>query len=99
VLPTSFSLGLTPKRMIPARGEVWLFDLGLEGKVRPALIVSVAYDDLDRALLTHWPAIRVASHTGPSRASIRKAAPPSPAKSACTGRGTAHDARGLAVTR
>jgi len=35
--------------MTPARGEVWLFDLGMEGKVRPALIVSVGYGDLDRA--------------------------------------------------
>jgi hypothetical protein len=28
--------------MIPARGEVSLFDLGMEGKVRSALIFSVA---------------------------------------------------------
>jgi mRNA interferase MazF len=55
MLPTSCSLCLTPKRMIPARGEVWLFDLGMEGKVRPALIVSVAYGDLDRALVTILP--------------------------------------------
>jgi mRNA-degrading endonuclease toxin of MazEF toxin-antitoxin module len=41
--------------MTPARGEVWLFDLGMEGKVRPALIVSVAYGDLDRALVTILP--------------------------------------------
>jgi mRNA interferase MazF len=41
--------------MTPARGEVWLFDLGIEAKVRPALIVSVAYGDLDRALLTILP--------------------------------------------
>ena len=41
--------------MTPARGEVWLFDLGMEGKVRPALIVSVAYGDLDRALVTIVP--------------------------------------------
>jgi mRNA interferase MazF len=27
--------------MNPARGEVWLFDLGVEGKVRPALVVIV----------------------------------------------------------
>jgi mRNA interferase MazF len=41
--------------MTPRRGEVWLFDLGMAGKVRPALIVSVAYSDLDRALLTIVP--------------------------------------------
>ena len=41
--------------MTPQRGEVWLFDLDMAGKVRPALIVSVAYGDLDRALLTILP--------------------------------------------
>jgi len=41
--------------MTPRRGEVWLFDLGMAGKVRLALIVSVAYSDLDRALLTIVP--------------------------------------------
>jgi mRNA-degrading endonuclease toxin of MazEF toxin-antitoxin module len=41
--------------MTPRRGEVWLFDLGMAGKVRPALIVSLAYSDLDRALLTIVP--------------------------------------------
>ena len=41
--------------MTPARAEVWLFDLGMEGKVRPSLIVSVAYGDLDRALVTILP--------------------------------------------
>jgi mRNA interferase MazF len=41
--------------MSPTRGEVWLFDLGLAGKVRPALVVSVAYGDQDRALVTIVP--------------------------------------------
>ena len=41
--------------MIPARGEVWLFDLGMEGKVRPVLVVSVPYGDLDRTLITILP--------------------------------------------
>jgi len=41
--------------MTATRGEVWLFDLGMEGKVRPALVVSVAYGDLDRALVTILP--------------------------------------------
>jgi mRNA interferase MazF len=41
--------------MTPGRGEVWLFDLGMEGKVRPALVVSVGYGDADRALITILP--------------------------------------------
>jgi mRNA interferase MazF len=41
--------------MTPSRGEVWLFDLGMEGKVRPALVVSVPYGDRDRALITILP--------------------------------------------
>jgi len=41
--------------MTPRRGEVWLLDLGMAEKVRPALIVSVAYGDHDRALITVIP--------------------------------------------
>ena len=41
--------------MPPRRGEVWLFDLGMAGKVRPALVVSVPYGDQDRALITIVP--------------------------------------------
>jgi mRNA interferase MazF len=41
--------------MTPSRGEVWLFDLGMEGKVRPVLVVSVRYGDADRALVTILP--------------------------------------------
>jgi mRNA interferase MazF len=41
--------------MNPTCGEVWLLDLGMEGKVRPALVVSVAFGDLDRALVTIVP--------------------------------------------
>ena len=41
--------------MAPTRGDVWLFDLGMAGKVRPALVVSVPYGDLDRALVTIVP--------------------------------------------
>jgi len=41
--------------MNPARGEVWLFDLGMAEKVRPALVISVAFGDADRALLTIVP--------------------------------------------
>jgi len=41
--------------MTPRRGEVWLFDLGMAEKVRPALVVSTAFGDLDRALVTVVP--------------------------------------------
>jgi mRNA interferase MazF len=41
--------------MTPKRGEVWLFDLGMTEKVRPALVISVAYGDTDRALVTIIP--------------------------------------------
>jgi mRNA interferase MazF len=40
---------------IPRRGEVWLIDFGLVGKTRPALIVSVAFGNQDRALITVIP--------------------------------------------
>src|SRR4051794_31223234 len=49
--------------MTPARGEVWLFDLGMMEKVRPALVVSIPYGDADRAMLTIVP------HTTSLRAS------------------------------
>ncbi len=38
------------------RGEVWLVDLGVAAKVRPAVVVSVPADDTDRALVTLVPA-------------------------------------------
>jgi mRNA interferase MazF len=41
--------------MMPARGEVWLFDLGMAEKVRPALVISAAFGDADRALVTIVP--------------------------------------------
>ena len=41
--------------MRPRRGEVWLWDLGMVEKVRPALVMSVSYGDLDRALITVVP--------------------------------------------
>jgi mRNA interferase MazF len=41
--------------MKPARGEIWLFDLGMAEKVRPALVISVAFGDADRALVTMVP--------------------------------------------
>jgi mRNA interferase MazF len=43
------------------RGEVWLVDLGLAGKVRPALIVNTPFTDEERALyciVPHTTAVR-----------------------------------------
>jgi mRNA interferase MazF len=37
------------------RGDIWLVDLGLAQKVRPAVILSVAYLDHERALVTYVP--------------------------------------------
>lgn len=37
------------------RGEVWLVDLGLAAKVRPALVLSVPAEEIDRALVTLVP--------------------------------------------
>ena len=39
----------------PPRREVWLVDLGLAAKVRPALVISVPVEDTDRALVTLVP--------------------------------------------
>lgn len=39
----------------PSRGDVWLVDLGFAAKVRPCLVLSVSYQDEDRALLTVVP--------------------------------------------
>lgn len=39
----------------PRRGEVWLVDLGMAVKVRPALVISVPAEDTDRALVTLVP--------------------------------------------
>jgi len=41
--------------MLPKRGEVWLFDLGMTAKTRPVLVVSVEYGDADRAIVTVVP--------------------------------------------
>jgi mRNA interferase MazF len=37
------------------RGEIWLIDLGMVQKVRPALILSVSFLDHERALVTYVP--------------------------------------------
>ena len=39
----------------PTRGEVWLVDFGLAGKVRPAVVVNIAFGPKDRALITVVP--------------------------------------------
>ena len=39
----------------PLRGDVWLIDLGMAAKVRPAVVVSVPAGDIDRALATFVP--------------------------------------------
>ena len=41
--------------MLPRRGEVWLFDLGMTAKTRPVLVVSVDFGDADRAIVTVVP--------------------------------------------
>ncbi len=37
------------------RGEIWMVDLGMTAKVRPCLILSVAFHDDERALVTYVP--------------------------------------------
>lgn len=48
---------------IPLRGEVWVVDLGLVAKIRPALVVSICALNTDRDLITIVP------HTTSSRGS------------------------------
>ena len=46
---------------LPKRGEVWLCDLGMIAKVRPALVLSVPFGDRDYALfhiVPHTTAVR-----------------------------------------
>ena len=42
---------------MPSRGEVWMVDLGMAQKVRPALILNRAFRDTDRALISVVPHI------------------------------------------
>lgn len=45
----------------PKRSEVWLVDFGMAAKVRPALVLSIPFDDADRCLLgviPHTTALR-----------------------------------------
>jgi mRNA interferase MazF len=40
-------------KLTALRGEVWLVDLGMTQKTRPVLILSVAYKDEERALISY----------------------------------------------
>ena len=40
---------------MPSRGEVWLVDLGMVQKARPALILNRAFTESDRALISVIP--------------------------------------------
>ncbi|MCE0523795.1 MAG: type II toxin-antitoxin system PemK/MazF family toxin [Methylacidiphilales bacterium] len=49
----------------PQRSEVWRVDLGLAGKVRPALVVSASLQDADYALIAvvpHTTSVRGANY-------------------------------------
>lgn len=37
------------------RGEIWQADLGYAGKVRPVLVISVEFNDEERAIVTYIP--------------------------------------------
>jgi mRNA interferase MazF len=56
----------------PQRGEVWVVDLGMAAKVRPAVVMSIPAADVDRALVTLVP------HTTSARGSRFEAAVPVP---------------------
>ena len=38
-----------------SRGEIWLMDLGMVQKTRPCLVLSIAYLDHERAVVTYIP--------------------------------------------
>ena len=61
----------------PRRGEVWLIDFGQAGKTRPALVVSVAFGDQDRALITVVDSERSRACTGSRIPLKRYRCPPS----------------------
>ena len=41
--------------MLPERGEIWLADCGMAAKIRPVAVISIPFQDLDRALITVIP--------------------------------------------
>ena len=40
---------------VARRGEIWLIDLGYVAKTRPGLVLSVAFEDHERAIVTYVP--------------------------------------------
>jgi mRNA-degrading endonuclease toxin of MazEF toxin-antitoxin module len=44
--------------MTPRHGEIWLVDMGIAGKVRPAVVLIVDNLDAPRALIIHIPMLR-----------------------------------------
>lgn len=48
---------------VARRGEIWLIDLGYAAKVRPALVLSIAFEDHERALVTFVPRTTMARGT------------------------------------
>ena len=48
---------------MPNRGEIWLVDLGMIQKTRPAVVLNVPYGDTDRVVVT------IVSHTTTLRGS------------------------------
>ena len=57
---------------MPKRGEVWLVDLGMAQKIRPAVILNVPHGDSDRVVVT------VVSHTTSLRGSTFEITVPVP---------------------
>src|SRR5580658_511228 len=45
------------------RGEIWLVDLGMVQKTRPVVILSVAFLDHERAMVTYVPRTTLLRHT------------------------------------
>jgi mRNA interferase MazF len=45
------------------RGEIWIVDLGMVQKNRPAVILSVAYEGHERAVVTYVPRTTSVRHT------------------------------------
>lgn len=41
--------------MIPRAGEVWMVDMGIAGKIRPAVVVLDDGVSVERALIVHVP--------------------------------------------
>ncbi len=60
---------------IPQRGEVWLVDMGLAAKIRPALVLSIPIVDDERSITTvvpHTTSVRGTRFESPSDVSWLK---------------------------